>query len=576
MMGQQPFKEGSKEDKIQLLLWLIFLRVVISTFILLTTFLTQKPSFLIYMSVLVSTSVLVNMLAAFFLYRTDNLRGWTGFLIYWDIAFVTGLVFFSGGFESPFSFMYILSLIYAGLLLSTRGSVFSSVICVISYGGIMFFQWADFLPTFLYDPDSHLIQSVAPREILFKVLINGIAFFIAAFLSNLIAEQLRQTGEQLAEKQYDYEALQALHVDIIRSVEIGLITIGPDNHITFFNPKARKILGLPRQELQNRSFLDLFPDVDRKLFRIDQDSGPGQQRWELPWKRMDDEVLYLGFSLSRLQNTTGSRTGWIVSFQDLTELRRMEHDIKRADRLASVGKLAAGIAHEIRNPLASISGSIQVLASELNLDQINGSLMEIVLRETDRLNRLITDFLDFARPGQVKSEVIDLNLLIDEIVEMIQHTGLEGRKIEFKRDYTTDVFIRADSGQLRQLYLNLLLNAVQSIQGDGQVEIITGIVPDAGERSGTSLIKAEISDNGTGIPQEILDGIFDPFFTTKESGTGLGLTVAYRIVESHHGSISVNSEPDRGTRFTVLMPSEDEADQQVLVEELTSEQVSTR
>ena len=547
-----------REDTVQLLQWLVFLRVVVSTFILITTLLIQLPATLVSLYLLVSVNVLVNLLVAFFVPRQRSLRFPTQFLIYWDIVFVTMLIFVSGGIESPFSFMYILSLIYAGLLLQTRGAVAASILCVMAYASVMMLQFQHLLPAFVFVPSATIESTVRAREIFFKVLINGIGFFIAAFLSNFIAEQLRRTGAQLAEKQDDLEALRTLNQNIVRSVVIGLVTVDPGHLITFVNPTAERILGLPAGQMTNRSFIELFPALNRAFVPGEEDlsyEGRTRKRWECTWKREDGELLHLGFSVSELRDTGDQTIGWIILFQDLSALKRMEQNIKRADLLATVGKLAAGIAHEIRNPMASISGSIQVLASELDLDRVNRSLMEIVIRETDRLNRLISDFLDFARPAQVNPEIIDLNLLLDETIEMVRHSTPGELEIAFHCDFEPDVFIRADSGQLRQLFLNLLLNAVQAMRRGGRVEVSSRQVAAPEGQGDDGGVQIEIADTGKGMKEEELESIFSPFFTTKEAGTGLGLTVAYRIVENHGGRISVSSESGRGTRFTVVLPS---------------------
>jgi two-component system sensor histidine kinase PilS (NtrC family) len=554
MTSDRPGRDLSRDDTLQLLTWLVFLHVVVSAFVLVSSLFVRLPTPPPVLYSLVSANVTANFLAAFFLRRGRRLTALTVFLIYWDIAFVTALVFVTGGIESPFSFMYIISLIYAGILLHTRGAVTAAVLCVGLYAAAIVVHA---LPLGrMIAGDFSLPIAVEAREVFFKVLINGIAFFVAAFLSNLISEQLRATGAQLAEKQDELASLRVLHENLVRSVVIGLLTTDVDARVTYVNPTAQRLLGLPPDRLLRRSFLDLFPAL-RPAFQAGQAPAEGDplgRRWECPWTRADGEALALGFSVSDLRDRAGRRIGRIVSFQDLTALRRMEQDIKRADRLATVGKLAAGIAHEIRNPLASISGSIQVLAAELDLDPVNGSLMEIVLRETDRLNALISDFLDFARPAQARPEVVDANLLLDETIEMVRHSLPPEPRVDLRRDFAPEAFLRADSGQLRQVFLNLLLNAVQAMPRGGRIDVATRRVPPAPEQGGAEAIEIEVADTGAGIGPEVLENIFDPFFTTKESGTGLGLPVAYRIVENHGGRIAVDSEPGRGSRFVVVLP----------------------
>jgi len=557
-MAALEIPSRNREDEVQLLQWLVFLRVVVSAFILLTTLLIQLPETLIYLYVLVGANVLINLLAAFFIPRVQNLRLLTYFLIYWDIVFVTILVYVSGGIQSPFTFMYILSLIYAGILLYTRGSVSASVICMLLYGGVMTGQYFGILPSFVYSPQSEVRLQIEPPEIFFKVLTNGIAFFISAFLSSLISEQLKQAGQKLREQQTDLEELQALNENIVHSVNIGLITLDSRDRISFANPTAQRIIGKPLAEIHRKTLQEIFPGMNGyiKSEGASNDGAKAAVRSDVYYTTPDGMRLFLGFSSNELFNQDGERVGKICTFQDLTLLKKMEDEVNLADRFAAVGKLAAAIAHEIRNPLASMSGSIQILRSELKLDPTSESLMEIVLRETDRLNSLISDFLDFARPAEGGEEIVDLNLLIEELVNMLKNNPEFGGNVQFLKNLDRDVFVRGDSAQLRQLFINLFLNSIQAMPRGGRIDVQTRHIQDAASDGGGKFVEITLLDTGLGIDEEHLSNIFDPFYTTKDDGTGLGLTIAYRIVESHNGRISVDSKVGRGTRFEVRLPSD--------------------
>jgi len=278
--------------------------------------------------------------------------------------------------------------------------------------------------------------------------------------------------------------------------------------------------------------------------------------------------LHLGFSISTLRDSKEMVRGKIVIFQDLTRIMEMEEQVRRSEKLAAIGQLAAGIAHEIRNPLASVSGSIQLLKRELKLDLENKRLMDIVLRETDRLNALISEFLLFAQPSQKQCESVDVKYLIEDTLDLFVNNPEWRKKIELRKNIEAGIRLRANPEQIRQILWNLIVNAVQAMSEGGTLTVTSKMVheDEAGEKYtpesyhgvkmgnlGASYVEISIGDTGIGIRPENLDKIFDPFYTTKESGTGLGLAIVYRIIEDYHGNISVKSELGRGTVFTIRL-----------------------
>jgi len=307
-----------------------------------------------------------------------------------------------------------------------------------------------------------------------------------------------------------------------------------------------RILGVKIDKYVDGDIHDLFPGLDLN-----------ERRMKYPQEITFDDgkhVKYLSVAGSVLANNLWENIGWIVSFQDVTEYRRMEEEIARNDKLAAVGKLAAGMAHEIRNPLASMSGSIQLLKNELDLEPVNKQLMEIVIRETDRLNALITDFLIFARPGNIQVELVDITLLIKETLNILKNDPLCHDKIHFEQNLADGIFCNVDPAQIRQLIWNLLKNGLQAITQGGTLKI-EGTEINTEQVKGNKGILIRISDNGGGVEKEAMENIFDPFFTTKEMGSGLGLTTAFRIVENHHGRIWCQSEKGVMTTFNILLPS---------------------
>jgi two-component system sensor histidine kinase PilS (NtrC family) len=280
-------------------------------------------------------------------------------------------------------------------------------------------------------------------------------------------------------------------------------------------------------------------------------------RFELSFYRSDNVKLFLGFSTSVLRDRNGNEMGKTFIFRDLTLYREMEEQIKRMDRLAAVGQLAAGIAHEIRNPLTSISGSIQVLRDDLDLSDESRRLMDIAIRETKRLNDLITDFLLFAHPEQGERKKFHLTTLIEDTLNLFAINAEYRTRIAIRKSIAADLFMEGNQQQISQVLWNILKNAAQSQPGGGSIDVEAWVesgTPHIGSRPPEPLIRISIKDAGCGIPQEIQRKIFDPFFTTKEFGSGLGLAITYRIVERHQGEIIVHTQENRGTEVIVRFP----------------------
>jgi two-component system sensor histidine kinase PilS (NtrC family) len=330
--------------------------------------------------------------------------------------------------------------------------------------------------------------------------------------------------------------------------------------ITSWNPAAELITGYSHDEIRNR-LQDVFGTSIKGFF------GHTDKMKERPYRihgqivKKEGTVVQLGMTASLLKDEQDVVRGIILIFQDITKMTEMEERVRRQERLATVGSLAAGIAHEIRNPLGSISGSIQVLQGELHLQGDNKHLMDIVLRETDRLNTIITEFLEYARPqaelsattGSGETSEVLLPDLFNETVMLLKNSRDYRDGITIKYTVQTDAAVKGDPQRLRQVFWNLLINACQAIQDQGEIIISASPFLLNDDETWCRIV---IADTGSGIAPENLDKIFDPFFTTKDSagGTGLGLAIAYRIVEDHGGTIEVESQPGRGSAFTIKLP----------------------
>jgi two-component system sensor histidine kinase PilS (NtrC family) len=288
------------------------------------------------------------------------------------------------------------------------------------------------------------------------------------------------------------------------------------------------------------------------------------QRYETVLNNHDEKKIYLGFSISPLTSPEGSLIGHTLIFQDITKFKEMEEQMKRVDKMAAVGVLAAGMAHEIRNPLASLSGSIQMLKSELSLDHHQQHLMEITLRESERLNALITDFLLFAQPPQTHKILYPIGKIIDETIDLFLHSSPfhDGVRI-LRPTRNEEVLASIDPDQMKQVFWNLFINAAQAMTHEGEIQVQLGkgnawgiaSLPASLQLKGKEWVKISIADSGVGIAPEEKEKIFEPFFTTKENGTGLGLSIVHKIIENHNGLIKVESDLGKGATFTIFLPN---------------------
>lgn len=525
--------------------WLMFFRVVIITLLLGSTLLFRiigadfaaNPTQLTLLGVIIATYALTIIYALVLRSLRSGYARFAYVQLSIDLLIGAVLISVTGGTESLFLILFALTVLNASILLYRRGAMYmmmlSTALIVLQVAREALGWW--------------LPGGPVSDERLLGVFLSGVtnisAVFLVALLAGYLSEQVRDTGRRLRVASRDLEAARALNDRIIDSIQSGLASYTHDGEIIFFNPAAGRITGLEPQKVLYTDASIVFPDLP-----TDDDRLP---RWEAPFTRPDGARRVLGYSRSPLLDHAGERQGWILAFQDLTPLREMEAGLRRSERFAAIGKMAAGIAHEIRNPLASMSGSIQMLSQNTDLDPLGERLMGIVLRETDRLNALITDFLQFARPNPPQLESIDLGALLDELVQVfgyLHHPGDEEATPvpDVRLETHGALWCEADPRQLKQVFWNLLNNATQAMPEGGPVHIEARRRPDG--------ISVSIVDTGVGIPAEAMDRIFDPFYSTKEQGTGLGLAQVLRIVEEHGGRIDAFSAPGEGSRFVVHLP----------------------
>lgn len=471
--------------------------------------------------------------------------------IVWDILLATSIVFITGGIQSIFSFMYFFAIVNASVLQKRVGAYIAASTSWIFYTSLLAIEYYSSISYASLIYDIHYYPE--PSELWQMIAINLTAFFAIAVLISYLAEQLSKTKSDLAKTSIDVNRLKLLNKNIVESLNSGLITTDPSGMINFANAASERITGYNFAEIKNKNIKEFFIFTKEEILPNKNSHEPN-----LPWKWEDYFTtksggrINLGVNCVKLKSPEGVDEGQIFIFQDLTQFKILEEKMKRQDRLAAVGKLAAGIAHEIRNPLASVSGSTQLLKEMVDLQ--DNRLFNIILRETDRLNGLITGFLMFVKPPPLKLEKILPQKIIDEIIKNTTRDFdiVENSEIVVKNQSTRS--LHADYSQIKQALSNVVKNAVEAMVGKGILTItIQDVIAVDGKNRG--FVEFTITDTGVGIDPVNLDKIFDPFFTTKPRVPGLGLATTYKIVELHNGDIVVNSVINEGTSVKIKIPA---------------------
>ena len=473
-----------------------------------------------------------------FVGRIERPRAFAAVNVATDLALVSALVLFSGGRDSVFTFLYAAVGLYAGVLFPGGGAFACAAAGAFAYAGVLAIGHRGWLgPALGAEPFGVVITSWA---------VHASALVGAAGLAGFLSRELLRAGTALAERTQDLEQLRTLHQWTVESLKSGLLTTDLEGRVTSFNQEAMRITGLARAEALGRNLDAVLPGV-REL-RASVHSAEPSTRARMAYSGPGGTSLHLGVGAYALRDASGAAEGEVVIFQDVTEVVAMERELRRSERLAAIGELSASIAHEIRNPLAAISGSIQVMAANRPTQAAESQrLMEIVVREVDRLDRLISDFLSFARPGEPRIELVPLAELVTEVLAMFETSRPE--RVAVERELQPGLGVHADPGQLRQVLWNLLVNAAQAMPEGGVVRIEArtsrGRAPQEGRSPGRmdeqKPVWAEITvmDQGIGIAKELVDRVFDPFFTTKAGGTGLGLAIVHRVIAEHRGVVRV-------------------------------------
>ena len=540
--------------------WLMVFRVVLVVIFLGTSIWLQFKEVLAFQSVLypiytiIVITCLLTILYANLFRWVKNAELFAYFQIFVDILLITATVYVTGGMESILSFLYFLSIISTSILLNRRGGFYAASASSIAYGVLVNLDFYKILPAGykLIIPSG---IGYDRGDILATVVLNIIGFFTVAFLTGYLAERTIKVEKELEEQKIDFKKLEAINKYIVENINSGILTINSSERITSFNRAAEKVMGYKLDEIYNKPIDMVFPDLMKaKHYSIIPDETSASYfRIEKTFKRKDGKELFLGFAASPMKEG-----GYIIIFQDLTRIKEIEEQLRRVDRLRALGELAAGMAHEVRNPLTSISGSVQVLKKSLMLDGESQHLMNTVIREAERLNALITDFLLFAKPA-TKMTKIDLRDIINETVNIFKNSPESGN-IDIQLKIEDGLIVEGDSRQLKQVFWNLFINAGNAMLDGGVLRIDSRLKTQDHSLGSEVLglksdsVEVTVSDTGMGIPPEDIERIFDPFFTTRDAGTGLGLAVVHRIIENHNGKIVVKSKKGEGASFKFTLP----------------------
>lgn len=455
-----------------------------------------------------------------------------------DLALITGLVYSTGGNESYFISLYLLVILMASVLFHRRGVFLVAGGAFTLLGGVVeFTEYGYITRTSLSTP--------TPRALEFWVLSNLLAFLAVAYLGSLLAHMLRRKGVELEEKREELRNLQAFNEDIIASMRGGLVTTDLEGKILLVNRAGGEIAGISAAAFLGKQIREVLPGF--WLTDADTDAGFLASRKETEIHTPTGEKRFLGISVSPLRTGQHDMSGYVFSFQDLTELKRLEREVETKNRMAAVGRLSAAIAHEIRQPLSAMTGALKELARLAPLDDDDKRLVQIVSRESERLNQIITDFLDYSRDKNYSFAESDVVVLVDEALTLIEREQGASGKYRIERQFRVEhISARLDRDRIKQVIWNLCNNAMRAMPNGGTLAVTLDADRD--------WARIGIRDTGTGLDARQAAKLFEPFQSGFSSGTGLGLAIVYQVVQAHSGKIHVESEPGHGSEFVVELP----------------------
>ncbi len=527
----------------------MLLRLLINTVLLGATILFQlgeshsllvDPAIPLY--VLIGAIFLISLIYTISLPLVHNLWMFSFVQVMIDVVYTTALIHFTGGAYSVFTLIYVLPIISSGILHLRRGALVTAANSSVLFGLLIHLQFHGIIPPSDW-PVVNPLASPTASYYIWVTVIHVVIFFAVALLAGSVTEQLRSTRVSLDETKGQFKKLSELHESIVRSISSGIISTDEQDRVTFVNAAGLKLLGESLPSVVNKPLRTILPAIDSAA-----DASLGYRRTYVTVEHIRGAQLHLEIAVSDLRDAGGIPNGRLVAFQDVTELKRMEERANLSEKQAAFVRIAAGMAHEIRNPLASLRGATELL-SQTPADQIpDQRLLGIVIRESDRLNALLEDFLLTVNARKFKRERISLTDLVQETAELFSQGPRIGNNITLDALVTKGVDVEGDPDRLKQALWNLLTNAVEAIPSAGAINLTL----ESDGRRHQAVIR--IRDTGTGIAPAIRHRLFEPFATTKDTGSGLGLAMVLSIVEAQRGTIEAQSRRDKGTEFTIRLP----------------------
>ena len=542
--------------------WLMPLRLIIFLVVFGSIVASLRTHLELYAPLFVYSLVTLLFLVSLLLGRRSVFhRGMILLQLVTELYIEAVIVYYSGCVSSPYAGLFVLTIVSASLVYRLVGTLLIATVASAAYFITIWLGTGTDLRSAL---DIRVLASVylTDDETSFTVFVHLCVFFLTAFISGYLADRVRAKDRELLAASENLERARLETDEIVRYLHSGLITVNNHGKIVCFNRAAERITGFSESRIKGRNCLDVFrsemPEFAEKILSALK-SSQHDIRSEITIRRKDGDCIPVGISTSMLGDDRYGVRGVVAVFHDLTKAKEIEERMRRADRLAAVGELAAGIAHEIRNPLAAISGSVEVLIHELECEGENGRLMSLIMKESGRLNNILGEFLDYTRVKRPSFSKVEINHLILGAFEIVRHNQSyhQGIKLEHKARKTTE-YISGDEEMFTQFLLNLLANAVEAIGTDnGTVVVGVDDYDDQPEiaysMSNLEWIRLTVSDTGPGMTEEQEMKLFEPFFSTKKDGTGLGLSIVRRIVENLGGSIEVESRLNGGTCITVYL-----------------------
>ena len=551
-MYNETIKEENYKKSLRFLI--IFRVIIISLFLGMTIFIAIKsPGFpisqnvLYLLSFIIALTYMFSVVYSLMLKFLDNLRVNLYLQLTVDVILITLLVYLTGGVKSNYSVIYTLIIIYSVIFLGRKGGFIVASAASIAYGLLLDLEFYKLLPSISFLERDY---NLSVGDVFVRILVHIISFYVLAFVSSIVVEQERKTRSLLEEKESEFDQLDLLFRNIIESVDAGVMTINLQGTIKTFNRAAEEITGFQLAGVENRKIADVFPEF-AQFFAMEKINEQIRNRMEVIVTDKKGKKINLGCSISPLKDKNDKQIGNILIFQDLSEIKLMEENLEKSKKLALIGEMAAGLAHEMRNPLAAITGSIELLKQGLNLNGTDKRLMQIILRGKNQLDSFVRDFLLLARPIPTSRELFDLNEVVEEVLENIKLTDDWTSAIKIVKVFSGKTKSLANREEVRQIIHNLVINAVQAMKEGGilSIEIKNQKLNDQED-----YVEIKVKDNGCGIEEKNLKNIFEPFITNKEKGTGLGLAIVSRFVDGYKGRIKVESIINEGTTFIVWLP----------------------